>query len=161
MAIELKRQTLLNNDKSKKNKKPAASNPDRNAANTAAPRASRSKAQPKKKSGVFKRLMLTFLVLVLVGLVIVPKPQLIVYKKLNLVARSVYLPGWFGTPGQFIDSSQRVIINKSLELVYLCYAEPQAKKQSEQQKEQCYRYQFIEQQGLIAAINHYVDNVGL
>ncbi|MFT5162728.1 MAG: hypothetical protein ACI9FJ_001305 [Alteromonadaceae bacterium] len=118
MATELKRQTL-NTDK------------------TVKPKGQR----------VIKKTLQVLICLVFISFIIAPKPQLIVYKKLNLVAQSIYLPGWFGTDGKFLDSSQRVIINKSLGVIYLCYA-----------KGECNRYQFIEQKGLFAALDHYRHN---
>jgi hypothetical protein len=95
--------------------------------------------------------MQLFFALIFVAVLIVPKPKLLVYKKLDLVANSIYIPGWFGQPGFLLDSTQRVIVDESLGLVYLCY-------QKKQPKEHCNRFTFIEQKGVFSAIGHYKDN---
>ncbi|MFT4925416.1 MAG: hypothetical protein ACI8WB_001509 [Phenylobacterium sp.] len=161
MAIEIKRQGLLGKDDSKIGKKKPKTQPGSAPTKPAqGPQTQRpqsrnaKKSQAKKGSGIFKKILQSFFLLLLIGLIVVPKPQLIIYKKLSLVAQSVYLPGWFGAPGKFLDSNQRVIINKSLGLVYLCFS-------IEQPKEKCNRFQFLEQKGLFSAISHYLDTQSL
>lgn len=146
MAIELKRQSLLDKKKQQqKQKKPQVPQKQTQAAAKTASRIA------KKKNHTGRKILTLFFLLSLLAMLIVPKPQLISYKKLNLVAHSIYLPGWFGRPGKFIDSSQRVIINKSLGLLYLCFPETLP-------REKCNRYQFIEQKGVIPAIKHYLGS---
>lgn len=111
----------------------------------------RKNAAVKKKSGIVKKLMMAIVGLSILAVIIAPKPQLLSYKKLGLVANSIYMPGWFGQPGTFLDSQQRVVIDKQLGLVYLCYGDVEP-------KENCNRYQFIEQQGMFAALSHYQSN---
>ena len=152
MAIEIKRQQLLN--KKPKGKKPNSAE-QKNSQSQKVPQQAQqkqtktsSKATQKSATKKFTQIMLGAFIL---GLIIVPKPKLLVYKKLDLVGQSIYLPGWFGTPGQLLDSKQRVIIEDSLGLVYLCY-------QENLPKEHCNRFKFVEQKGMIAAIIHYKDN---
>lgn len=159
MAIELKRQSLLDKKKKDNNKKdasqlgkrPAQAQPEPKAT-AQKPRSRKAAPAAKKGRGILKKITQLFFAVLLVAAIIVPKPQLIVYKKLNLVSRSIYLPGWFGAPGKFLDSSQRVIINKPLNLIYLCFS-------IKQPKEQCNRYLFIEQKGMVPALNYYLDTM--
>ena len=152
MAIEIKRQQLLN-------KKPKGKKPQSETKPKQQPQKVPQQAQQKqtktatvvnKSSGV-KKFFQLFFILFLIGLIIIPKPKLLVYQKLGLVTNSVYIPGWFGAPGKIIDSSQRIIIEENLGLVYLCYKKTQP-------KEHCNRYTFVEEKGMFAALMHYKDN---
>lgn len=152
MAIELKRQQLL--DKKPKGKKPKSdtskTQQPQKVPQQAQQKQTKSAAQVNKSSGIKKFFQLIF-VLFIVGLIIVPKPKLLVYQKLGLVTNSVYIPGWFGAAGHIVDSTQRVIIEENLGLVYLCY-------QRDQPIEHCNRFTFVEEKGMIAAFIHYKNN---
>lgn len=152
MAIEIKRQQLLN-DKPK-GKKPQSKPPNKpqpqKVPQQAQQKQTKSAAQVNKSSGNKKFIQFIF-GLFIIGLIIVPKPKLLVYQKLGLVSNSIYIPGWFGATGYIMDSSQRVIIEDNLGLVYLCY-------QKDQPKEHCNRYTFVEEKGMIAAFIHYKNN---
>lgn len=155
MAIEIKRQQLLNKNKKPK---PKQTNPkDQTKVPQEAQQSQQQstkvskKVSAKKKSSAGSRIFQVFLALFFVGLIIVPKPKLIVYKKLSLVANSIYIPGWFGSPGYMLDSTQRVIIDESLNIIYFCYAK-------DLPKEQCNRYEFIEKKGMFSALWHYYQN---
>jgi hypothetical protein len=115
----------------------------------AAQQARKSKTAVKKKSGIVKKLMNTILGLIVLAAIIAPKPQLLIYKKLNLVASSIYIPGFFGSPGRLLDSPQAVIIDKPMAVVYLCFGQIA-------DKTQCNNYQFIEQKGMFSALGHYL-----
>lgn len=152
MAIEIKRQQLL--DKKPKGKKPESKTANKpqpqKVPQQAQQKQTKSAAQVNKSSGI-KKFFQLILVLFMIGLIIVPKPKLLVYQKLGLVANSVYIPGWFGAAGHIIDSSQRVIIEENLGLVYFCY-------QKDQPIEHCNRYTFVEEKGMISAFIHYKNN---
>jgi hypothetical protein len=149
MAKQIKRQTLLSSKPVKKKPQQAKKQQPAPAQARAEPR--KQKMAVKKGSGVVKKFMMTILGLAAIVAIIAPKPQLLIYKKLNLTANSIYLPGWFGQPGRFLDSNQRVVIDEQLSLVYLCFDDVQ-------DKEKCNRYQFIEQKSMFAALGHYLDN---
>jgi hypothetical protein len=153
MAREIKRQQLLSRDLNPKKTKPTSKKkpqPQQLRQAKESQKNQRTKIA-KKKSGLAKKLLMGFVGIILVAMIIVPKPHVLVYKKLNLVAQSIYIPGWFGQPGHFLDSPQRVIVDKQLALVYLCFSKTQP-------KEQCNRYQFIEQKGLIDTFNYYLKH---
>ncbi len=112
-------------------------------------RARKSKTSAKKKSGIIKKLMNTIFGLIFLAIIIVPKPQLLIYKKLDLVANSIYIPGLFGGPGKLLDSPQTVIIDEAMAVVYLCFGQID-------DKTQCNNFQFIEQKGMFSALGHYL-----
>jgi hypothetical protein len=149
MAIEIKRQQLL--DKKPKAKKPSPTQQQKVPQHSQQNQAQNKSVVTKKKSSRVKKFVQFFFSLFFIAFIIAPKPQLLIYKKLDLVANSIYIPGWFGQPGFLLDSDQRVVIDKPLGLVYLCY-------KKEQPKEHCNRFNFIEQKGIFSALGHYKDN---
>lgn len=159
MPAEMKKQQLLGSQDVKKRKPKKSQNKTSQQANAAAAaqaqanaKAEAAKAKKQSKPSKFK---LYFFGIIIIALIIVPKPQVLVYKKLGLTASSIYIPGWFGTPGKLLDSTQKVILEKQLGLVYLCFGEINPGKQL---KEQCNRYQFVEQRGIFSAFFHYREN---
>ena len=120
----------------------------------ASQRASKNKAPAKKKSGIIKKLMNTIIGLIFLAAIIAPTPQLLIYKKLNLVASSIYIPGFFGSPGRLLDSPQAVIIDEPMAVVYLCFGQID-------DKTQCNNYQFIEQIGMFSALFYYLEHEGV
>jgi hypothetical protein len=115
----------------------------------AAQLAKKNKAAAKKKGGIVKTLMNIIFGLIILAVIIVPKPQLLIYKKLNLVASSIYIPGFFGGPGRLLDSPQAVLIDEAMGVVYLCFGQID-------DKTQCNNFQFIEQKGMFSALGHYL-----
>ncbi len=158
MPAEIKRQQLLGKQDLKKVRKPKQAKP--NPAAAAAQAQAKANAQAaavkaKEKAARGKKIKLYFFALLAIALIIVPKPQLLKYKKLGLTATSIYIPGWFGQPGKLLDSPQRVVFDDNGHFVYLCFGKIDPKKQL---KEQCNRFQFVSQQGMFAAFNYYRQN---
>ncbi|PHI38135.1 hypothetical protein CBQ28_05785 [Pseudoalteromonas sp. GCY] len=76
--------------------------------------------------------------------VVLPKPQLITYEKLGLVANSVYWPGLPGIDPVLFDSNLHPKPALERNTLYLCHdlKDPNT----------CQKYQIIKQEGFIAAM---------
>lgn len=161
MPAEMKRQQLLGKEDPRKKRKPKQKpkpSQQQVAQQIQAQAQANAKAQAKaaqKGSSLGKKIKMTLLAILAIAIIIVPKPQLLQYKKLGLTATSIYIPGWFGQPGKLLDSPQRVVLDKERGLVYLCFGKIDPEKQL---KEQCNRFQFVSQQGMFAAFSHYRSN---
>jgi len=87
------------------------------------------------------------LAVVLAGLILTPKPELIVYQQLNIQAKSVYWPGIFGFGAGLTDSQMLVYLDDERHEMRLCYAETSAI--------QCSKYRILQRGGLID-VGHYL-----
>lgn len=76
--------------------------------------------------------------------VVLPKPQLITYEKLGLVASSVYWPGLTGIDPVLFDSNLHPKPALERNTLYLCH--------DLKNPDTCQKYQIIKQEGFIAAM---------
>ncbi|QUI64158.1 hypothetical protein GSF04_17370 [Pseudoalteromonas sp. A22] len=76
--------------------------------------------------------------------VVLPKPQLITYEKLGLVASSVYWPGLPGIDPVLFDSNLHPKPALERNTLYLCH--------DLKNPDTCQKYQIIKQEGFIAAM---------
>ncbi|MCF2907894.1 hypothetical protein L1285_06095 [Pseudoalteromonas sp. DL2-H2.2] len=97
--------------------------------------------QAQAKSGKTRWIVAAVILLLVI---LFPKPKLITYEKIGLVAQSVYWPGLPGVDPVLFDSN--LYIRPALErnMLYLC--------QDERDPDSCQKYQIIKQQGFISAL---------
>ncbi|MCG9769041.1 hypothetical protein L1D59_10505 [Pseudoalteromonas piscicida] len=76
--------------------------------------------------------------------VVLPKPQLITYEKLGLVASSIYWPGLPGIDPVLFDSNLHPKPALERNTLYLCH--------DLKNPDTCQKYQIIKQEGFIAAM---------
>ncbi|MCF2856347.1 hypothetical protein L1286_02605 [Pseudoalteromonas sp. SMS1] len=146
MAINPKKQTLLNKSEFQKqqaNKKKKQQLSQQQMRQQALQQqgipAATSEAPPKK--GIKG---LIFLGVLALTLVLFPKPQLITYKKLGLVAQSVYWPGLPGVKPVLFDSALQPIPALDRDTLYLC--------QDISNPDTCQKYAIIKQEGFLSAL---------
>lgn len=112
-----------------------------NAGTNAARTGSNGKAQSSKMLAFAGRVLSYLLLLLILLLMVLPKPELLRYQKLNTVATSIYWPGIYGVGEGLVDSDLAVYIDRSRQELNLCYQHEQA--------QQCTRYQILQQGGLV------------
>lgn len=95
---------------------------------------------PKKKSLVWVYL----LGILLVAFLVTPKPSIVVYRNLHLIAESIYIPSYFGTQAKLLDSAGDIQIDDDNLWLYICNTYAKEK--------QCQRFDIIEQKGWIDVI---------
>jgi len=142
MSNKIKKQSLLGKTPQRnKTQKTSTkrSNPvtSHNTANTAN---DLSTDENKPKS---RKLIISIIVIVL-GFLITPKPQLITYQKLGLVTQSVYWPGLLGYGANLFDSSLQPRADLERNTIYLC--------QDLKQPATCQKYRITEKSGFFAAM---------
>lgn len=114
------------------------------AAVTSTTKASTAKSSA---SGKYLGKFLSYFALgLLLVLILLPKPELLRYQKMNTVATSIYWPGVFGAGAGLIDSHLVVYIDNSRKELSLCY--------QQEQDQQCSRYQILHRGGLIDVISY-------
>lgn len=142
MSNKIKKQSLLGKTPQRK-KTPPTSNKKRASEN--APTANNTTADTADVASKSKsRTMLTALVILVLGFLITPKPQLITYQKLGLITQSVYWPGLFGYGANLFDSSLEPRADLDRKTLYLC--------QDLKQPATCQKYRVTEQKGFFAAM---------
>jgi hypothetical protein len=92
------------------------------------------------------KLWLYLLLLIIIVLVAIPKPELIVYRKMNIQASSIYWPGLFGHGAGLLDSHLQVIIDAGRNEMSLCF---EAKSNTD-----CQTYLIERRDGLFGVIGH-------
>ncbi len=147
MAKEIKKVGLLKDVDS--NKKPAATSTTTSQATAGGATAvqtarSSAKAQPDAKSG--GKIWLVVLISFVVLLVVFPKPELIVYRKMNIQASSIYWPGLFGRGEGLLDSNLQVSFDTGRNEMNLCF---EAKSKTD-----CQTYTIDRRDGLVGVIGH-------
>lgn len=99
--------------------------------------------------GAKHRILSWSLAVLLLALLLTPKPELIVYQQLNIQAKSVYWPGFFGMGAGLTDSQMLVFFDNERREMRLCYAgEPAV---------QCSKYQIIYRGGLLDVGRYLLD----
>lgn len=144
MSIKIKRQSLMGDSASKKKvkqratKKQPAQSPSQ-AEIQAAQKQVAAKVEAKPKKGLW--LSLAFIAL---AALIIPKPQLISYQKLNVVGTSIYWPGFLGLPATIFDSDLTLAGEIEQGKIFLC--------DNINQNVGCHKYQVVKQEGFISVI---------
>lgn len=96
------------------------------------------------------RLLSVLATIVIVSLIVIPKPKLIHYQKLSVEAYSIYVPGIIEKNGSLIDSEQTAIIDTKLNLLFLC--------RGDQKTGECLQYEIIETRGIFITIWFWFKN---
>lgn len=99
-------------------------------------------SQPEKSTG--KKLMLLSLLAILLVVIAVPKPELIVYRKMNIQASSIYWPGLLGHGAGLLDSDLKVQFDSGRNEMSLCF--------EANSKTDCQTYFVEKREGLVAVI---------
>ena len=128
----------------KKNKaayvKPILSNKPANLGSQLNPRA------VSVKRGAKLTAFFIFTILLLI-LVLVPKPSLLTYKKSSMVSQSVYWPGLFSSEPKLLDSTLHPRLDKEHRTLYLCI--------DLQQPQSCRKYRIIAEEGIFSVLLTY------
>jgi hypothetical protein len=90
------------------------------------------------------------LVVILVIAVLFPKPQLIAYEKLGMVAESVYWPGLPGIDPVLFDSNLHPRPALERNTLYLCI--------DKNNPDSCQKYQIVAKQGFVAAVKKLISD---
>ena len=98
-----------------------------------------------KQKSASAKLMLYCLGIVFIALILIPKPQLLTYQKLSMVATSIYIPPVLGGPS-LLDSSLFVQSTPKDNTLYLC--------QDLSLASSCQKYHIIKKEGVFAVIMH-------
>ncbi|KZN37692.1 hypothetical protein [Pseudoalteromonas luteoviolacea] len=147
MAINPKKQTLLNKSEFQKQqankKKKQRLSPQQQMRQQALQQQNMqaATAEAPAKKGI-KRLI--FIGVLAIAVILFPKPQLITYKKLGLVAQSVYWPGLPGVKPILFDSVLQPVPALDRDTLYLC--------QDVSNPDTCQKYAIIKQEGFFAAL---------
>ena len=150
MAKPSKKQSLLGQTQPPKKKRPSNSknrrpSPQQAAAikaqQAAALQAQQAAMESEKPKSKTKWLVAAVLAVVFI---LFPKPQLITYEKLGLVAESVYWPGLPGVSPMLFDSNLHAKSAMDRNTLYLCH--------DLQNPDSCQKYKVIKQQGFMAAM---------
>lgn len=144
MAKNIRKVGLLKD--SKPANKPTFQTDNATAADNASPNAARNGLlAPAKASAkvpaIAGKVLSYLLLLLLLALILLPKPELLRYQKLNTVATSIYWPGVYGVGEGLVDSDLTVYIDRARQELNLCYQHEQA--------QQCSRYQILQQGGMV------------
>ena len=142
MAKPSKKQSLLGQTQPPKKKRPSSSKNRRpSPQQAAAMRAQQAAVESEKPKSKTKWLVAAVLAVVFI---LFPKPQLITYEKLGLVAESVYWPGLPGVSPMLFDSNLHAKSAMDRNTLYLCH--------DLQNPDSCQKYKVIKQQGFMAAM---------
>ncbi len=89
---------------------------------------------------------LGFIILIvgLIALILVPKPELIVYRKMNIQAQSIYWPGFMGQDAKLLDSELSVTIDEARQEMTLCF----------ENNNNCQKYHIEKQEGLVGVVKY-------
>lgn len=145
MSKQTKKQSLLGqaqtkrpNKRTAKRNKPAQNVPQQTTTINV-------QQQPEIKRGKIKWIILALLLLLFI---IFPKPKLLIYQKLGLVAESIYWDGLPGIEPLLLDSKLHPRSSLEQDILYLCTNKNDPKT--------CQRYHIIEQRGIISAAQKYL-----
>ena len=98
------------------------------------------------KRGIKLTLFFIFTILLLI-LVLVPKPSLLTYKKSSMVSQSVYWPGLFSSEPKLLDSTLHPRLDKEHRTLYLCI--------DLQQPQSWQKYRIIAEEGIFPVLLTY------
>lgn len=150
MSKQPKKQALLGQAQRKPNNKSAA-NKKRMALQQqkiAQQQAAQATQQEIPQKPSFKR-WITLGVLIIVA-ILFPKPQLITYEKLGMVATSVYWSGLPGVEPVLFDSALHPRSALDRNTLYLCI--------DKNDPNTCQKYQIVKKEGVISAITTLISN---
>lgn len=150
MSNQSKKQSLLGQIQPQKKKRP--SNQKKKRSSPQQQRAAQAQAQAQqsvseKSKGIKRWIILSIIALIFI---VFPKPQLITYEKVGVVATSVY---WSALPGLdpvIFDSSlhPRPALDKNT--LYLCM--------NKLDPDTCQKYQIIKKEGFFSALRALISN---
>ena len=148
MSNQSKKQSLLGQIQPQKKKRP--SNQKKKRPSPQQQRAAKAQAQQsvsEKPKGIKRWIILSIIALIFI---VFPKPQLITYEKVGVVATSVY---WSALPGLdpvIFDSSlhPRPALDKNT--LYLCM--------DKRDPDTCQKYQIIKKEGFFGALRALISN---
>lgn len=147
MSIKIKRQSLMGGSTNKKKVKQRTA-PKSSVQPQSAVANQQTASQPlvankeaKSKKGIW--LTLAFIA---IAALIIPKPQMISYQKLNVVGTSIYWPGFLGLPATILDSDLTLAGEIEQGKIYLC--------DNINQNVGCHKYQIVKQEGFISVLTH-------
>ena len=151
MSIKIKRQSLMGDSTSKKKVKKREApksrvqpqSPSTSPSQTAKSSASSANNKPKKG------LWFTIAFFALLAIVI-PKPKMISYQKLNVVGTSIYWSGFLGIPATILDSDLTLAGEIEQGKIYLC--------DDINQNVGCQKYQIVKEEGFISVISHLISD---
>ena len=155
MSNKSKKQALLGKTqikqkkRSSNHKKNRAQTQQRPSSNVQSAQIKHSHNQAKAKNRKGNKLLITLIVL-LVVLFLFPKPQLITYEKIGIVAKSIY---WSGLPGiEPIIFDTKLHIRPALErdTLYLCM--------DKHIPDTCQKYKIVQKEGILSAIKFLISD---
>ncbi len=142
MAKNIRKVGLLKDSKPANKPTSQTNNPATTDHNNAVRTGSRVPGQSSSRASAIAGKVLSYLLLLLLlTLILLPKPELLRYQKLNTVTTSIYWPGVYGVGEGLVDSDLTVYIDRARQELNLCYQHEQA--------QQCSRYQILQQGGLV------------
>ncbi|WP_199609408.1 hypothetical protein [Flocculibacter collagenilyticus] len=150
MAEPIKRKKLLTKETGKKKLSQPKAQPSPQQTQLDKQRAEYEKKQLAEKKAKAAKIKFSLLALLVVIYIIIPKPQVLVYEKLNMVSESIYWPGFTKEQAIMLDTNQQVIIDEQLNIIYFCYRG--------ENKQNCQKYTLIERKGMFAAAKLYFSN---
>ncbi|TMP46124.1 hypothetical protein CWB96_05585 [Pseudoalteromonas citrea] len=143
MSKQAKKQSLLGQTQGKRpNRRPTQKKTNPTANNTAT---NSTPVVEEKSSSKAKWLIMGILVIFIIAF---PKPKLLTYEKLGLVAQSIYWPGLPGVDPVLLDSTLYPQPALDRNTLYLCADRADPKT--------CHKYQIIEQKGIFSVIYKYI-----
>lgn len=141
MTKEIKKVGLLKDTGPSKKAAPVQTSATQTeAAKNIMPSAKDLSNKPKSKG----KLGLIILLTILIVLVFAPKPELIVYRKMNIQASSIYWPGFMGRGAKLLDSELAVTIDEARREMTLCF----------ENNKNCQKYHIERQEGLVGVLKH-------
>lgn len=143
MSIKIKRQSLMGDSANKKKVKQKVTQKQTAQQSAQAAQAAQQKIATKPKATPKKSLWLSLAFIAFIALII-PKPQLISYQKLNVVGTSIYWPGFLGLPATIFDSDLSLSGEIEQGKIFLC--------DNINQNVGCHKYQVVKQEGFISVI---------
>ncbi|WP_372766889.1 hypothetical protein [Pseudoalteromonas sp.] len=152
MSIKIKRQSLMGDSKNKKKVKQRATQQvtAQRQTSTVANQQATSQSYAKTKASKSKKVVWITIAFVAFAALIIPKPQMISYQKLNVVGTSIYWPGFLGLPATILDSDLTLAGDIEQGKIYLC--------DNINQNVGCHKYQIVKQEGFISVISHLISD---
>jgi len=141
MSKNVKKQSLLGQQPARKKPVPSKRPKTISKPQTPTQPIQQTVAEPTAKKSPARWYILAVVLLILL---ITPKPILITYEKLGMVSQSVFWPGIFGYGANVFDSTLIPRADLSRNSIYLC--------QDKRDPNSCQKYRITEKSGFFAAI---------
>jgi hypothetical protein len=147
MSKTTKKQSLLSKQPVKRNTVKKATKAKTNRPNSAEPTNQQNKTHSDSEDKRSKKGLLITIAIIMLGILITPKPTLLSYKKLGLVSESIYWPGVFGYGSTLFDSNLYPKLDSRGKSLYLCANKEQPKS--------CQKYLIVEDKGIVGAFTYH------